>query len=363
MFGFHLGVINMSSVLLASTEIYTGKTGIALTLALEGRRRGHKVGYMKPVGNLPAHINGADIDKDAAFVARKLEMSEEKEVISPVVLRSSRTKSFLKGDKFDEPNKILSAYKQLAENRDLMVMEGSAHINDGRLFNVSARQIAELLDARVLLIMKLDNPYEVADDILVARDRFGGRFMGAVCNWVPRSRRRDLVDYIYPYLKKEGIKIFGFIPRESSLLSVSVGELTKALNGNVLCGEEYLGEMVESFMVGAMGQEQALRFFQRQSNKAVITGGDRADVQLAALETPTKALILTGNYTPSVTVLGVAESKKVPLILVDMDTMTAVDKTESIIGRVRVHEENKLELMQSLIKEHVDLDAVFKELG
>ena len=212
------------------------------------------------------------------------------------------------------------------------------------------------------IFMKLDNPYEVADDILMARDRFGDNFMGAICNWVPRSRRRDLIDYIYPYLKEEGIKIFGFIPRESSLMSVSVGELAKALNGNILCGEEQLGEMVESFMVGAMGQEQALRFFQQQSKKAVITGGDRADVQLAALETPTKALILTGNYTPSVTVLGVAESKKVPLILVDMDTMAAVDKTEAIIGKVRVHEDKKLELMQSLVEEYVDIDSIFREL-
>jgi len=45
-------------------------------------------------------------------------------------------------------------------------------------------------------------------------------------------------------------------------------------------------------MVGAMGQEQALNFLEVKANKAVITGGDRADVQLAALETSTKCLIL-----------------------------------------------------------------------
>ena len=37
-------------------------------------------------------------------------------------------------------------------------------------------------------------------------------------------------------------------------------------------------------LVGAMSVESALSYFRRKPNKAVITGGDRADIQLAALE-------------------------------------------------------------------------------
>ena len=50
-------------------------------------------------------------------------------------------------------------------------------------------------------------------------------------------------------------------------------------------------------MLGAMGAELALKFFRTKPDKIVITGGDRADIQLAALETDTKCLVLTGNLS------------------------------------------------------------------
>ena len=59
--------------------------------------------------------------------------------------------------------------------------------------------------------------------------------------------------------------------------------------------------------VGAMTADAALSRFRRSSNKAVITGGDRTDIQLAALETSTTCLILTGNLRPSPLVIKQAE--------------------------------------------------------
>lgn len=352
----------MDSLLVVSTEVFTGKTGICLSLALKARERGKKVGYMKPVGNLPLRLNGTLTDKDAPFVAGKLGMTETLDIVSPIVLTADRTNRLLHGESSDAKNDLLRAFEQIKKDRDFVVMEGSAHINDGRLFNVSAIEIAELLEAKMLLVTKLDNPYEMTDDILTIKDQMGDRMVGVICNWVKRSQRDLIIGKIAPFLKERGIKFYGFVPRVTDLLSVTVQELVDVLNGQVLCSEERLGENVSTFMVGAMGQEQALRFFQREAGKAVITGGDRADVQLAALETPTKALILTGNYTPSATVLGVAESKGVPVVLVDMDTLTAVEKTESVIGHMRVHEDFKLESIRKLLDEYADLEGVINEL-
>ena len=117
-----------------------------------------------------------------------------------------------------------------------------------------------------------------------------------------------------------------------------MAEIVDALGGTVLSAEDHLDDRVETFMVGAMGQDKALRFFRRKARKAVITGGDRADVQLAALETNTSALVLTGNFPPSSIVLARAEELGVPMVLVDMDTLTAVEHMEQLLGRVRLHE-------------------------
>ena len=71
-----------------------------------------------------------------------------------------------------------------------------------------------------------------------------------------------------------------------------------------MCGQEHGDRLVETYMIGAMSPEHALRYFQITPNKVVIVGGDRAEVILTALDTPTVGRRAHGNYVPSAAVLG-----------------------------------------------------------
>lgn len=341
-----------------STEPYSGKTGLALNLVRELRDRGRDTGYFKPVGNLPTHVDSTLADADAVFAKEVLGLAEPLDVICPHILTSGESRRCLMNGGGNVASKIKQAYESNLSGKDLLVIEGSGHINDGRLYEASAVELVGLLSAGAVLVVKLDNPYEIVDDILVAHDRLGPALTGVIFNWVHKNQRDIIAELIVPFLAKHGIISFGMIPRDEGLLAVSVDVLTKALGGRVLCEGSRDGGDVETFMVGAMGQEQALRFFRRKAHKAVITGGDRADVQLAALETQTSCLVLTGNYMPPAAVLAVAESKGVPVIMVDMDTLTAVERTESLIGHLRVHEEGKLEAMRERMNKYLDIDKL-----
>ena len=90
----------------------------------------------------------------------------------------------------------------------------------------------------------------------------------------------------------------------------------------MLCAGDKLDQLAEHFSIGAMNVDAALRFFRRVPNKAVITGGDRADIQLAALQTSTRCLILTGDLYPNERILTRAEEMGVPVVLVSQDTST-----------------------------------------
>jgi BioD-like phosphotransacetylase family protein len=90
--------------------------------------------------------------------------------------------------------------------------------------------------------------------------------------------------------------------------------------------------------------ESALKYLRRAANKAVITGGDRADMTLTALESGTSVLILTGGLYPDVSVLSRASEKKVPVILVPFDTFTAIDKLHDISRRLRYDDEQGIRL-------------------
>jgi len=348
----------MKSLMFLSTEPFSGKTGLAVNLVAEFRNRGHTAGYFKPVGNLPTRVDSTLTDADAAFAKKALDLAEPVERLCPHILTSGESRRRLNNGAEDVAAKIKAAYESVLNGKELLVLEGSGHMNDGRLYGASAVELVRLLDARAVLVVKLDNPYEIVDDVLVASDRLGSALAGVIFNWVHQNQREVIEESIVPFLAKQGIAGFGMIPRDESLLAVSVDSLTKALGGRILSAENHGSDSVETFMVGAMGQEQALRFFRRKRHKAVITGGDRADVQLAALETQTACLVLTGNYMPPAAILAVAESKGVPVMLVDMDTLTAVERTESLIGHLRVHDEEKLMAMRQRMEEYLDIDKL-----
>jgi len=168
---------------------------------------------------------------------------------------------------------------------------------------------------------------------------------------------------IIPYFEKNNINIFGAIPSDKVLSSVSIREMASHLNGKILCASDKTGELVESFMVGAMGHELAMRFFRTKADKVVITGGDRADIQLAALETNTKSIILTGNFQPSTVVTGRAEELGVPMILVKDDTLTTVSKLNEIMGRSGLHEPKKLDKIMQITRETIDIEKLISLSG
>jgi BioD-like phosphotransacetylase family protein len=219
-----------------------------------------------------------------------------------------------------------------------------------------------MVDAKVLLVERWGT-LALPDALLSARDCLGERLVGVIFNFVRESERPALNDHAVPHLERHGVRCFGALPADPVLSSVTVAEIVSALGGTVLTAEEHLDADVESFMVGAMGQEKALRFFRRKSHKAVITGGDRADVQLAALETSTNAIILTGNLPPATLVLARADEIGVPMIMVDMDTLTAVERMEALMGHVRLHGPGKADRIRAMFAQSVRTDELFEAFG
>jgi len=115
---------------------------------------------------------------------------------------------------------------------------------------------------------------------------------------------------------------------------VSVEELAGLLGGEILNCQEKVKETVDHLMVGTMCFDPSPLYFQVRTNKAVITRGDRADIQLGALETSTRCLILTGGSRPIANVMQRAEEKGVPVILVSEDTVSVLRKLETGLSQV-----------------------------
>jgi BioD-like phosphotransacetylase family protein len=121
--------------------------------------------------------------------------------------------------------------------------------------------------------------------------------------------------------------------------------------------------MLESLTIGAMNVNAALEYFRQGRNMAVVTGGDRTDLQLAALETSTNCLILTGNMPPDPLILSRAEDLEIPILSVNLDTLSTVEIVNQAFGKVRVQEKIKVDRLQELMATHFDWDRLLDKLA
>lgn len=349
----------MKTLIITSTGPFSGKSGIALAMLSFLTERGVKAGYFKPYGTMPVRVDGVMTDADAAYIATYAHAQLPLSIVCPVVESRALLENVIRDDPGGFDAKVRAAFAQASVGADVMVVEGPSDLAQGRVLDLNLCTLAEMLDARVLLVER-PKGIDLPDAALWAADCLKDRLLGVVFNAVHESFYDFVSDDTSRFLTRRGINVFGTIPSDPMLSSVSVAEIVELLGGTVLSAENALDEYVESFMVGAMGQDKALRFFRRKARKAVITGGDRSDVQLAALETDTRAVILTGNLPPSSLVLSRAEQLGVPMILVGMDTLTAVEKMESLMGRMRLHDKTKAAKMREMFDEAVDVDRLLE---
>lgn len=352
----------MKTLFITSAETFSGKSALCIGLGMRFRQDQLKTGYMKPVNvNCPVK-EGVPYDEDVIFAKKVYEMTESADLISPAALTPAKLEQQLRGPEVDYEPRFIDAFAKLSQGRDVLVLEGGRSYREGYLANLPPKKVVELTGARVLAVLKHDDTL-LYDRAMTAKNYFGESMAGLVINEVPRSRVDFVEDVVTPYLRRHGIVTFGVLRKDEMLSAPSVRELAEGLDAEILCSIECGDELVQHMLVGAMGVESALAYFRRKPNKAVITGGDRADIQLAALETSTRCLILTGNIYPSPAVLNRAEELCVPVLLTRHDTLGTIEVCEGYFGRSRFQQPQKLERFSQLLEDYFDFPALYAALG
>jgi BioD-like phosphotransacetylase family protein len=353
----------MKSLYITGAERYSGKTATCLALGVRLQLDGFRVGYLKPLSLQPWRIGNRISDEDAAFVKQVLNLSSEPWELSPVVI----TPEFLRSRLID-PNpvdlmaKVIEAYKAASQDKDLLILEGGGSLREGYVVGLPTVGVVNTLGSRALVIAKYREEVRMLDDVLSTQARLAESFCGILINRVPEDAKEFVTKIAVPFLEKKNIKVFGVLPEVRWLSSLTVGELIKLLDAEVLTKYQRLEALVENLTVGAMTADAALSRFRRSSNKAVITGGDRTDIQLAALETSTTCLILTGNLRPSPLVIKQAEEFGIAVMLVRTNTMETIEQIEKFFGKTRLAQTAKLKQFQILLDENLDKERLYQSL-
>ncbi|MHA1917236.1 MAG: DRTGG domain-containing protein [Candidatus Ranarchaeia archaeon] len=350
----------MSFNLYVSGTEYSGKTTVCLGLALKLKEIGLKVGYFKPIGSLTHIPLDQFVDDDVILMKNLLNLEEEYEELCPLALHSNYVTQLSEQDPKVILKKILTAFKKVSEGKDIVIIESSNSPETLSFIGLSAADISKKIDASIIFVTQGSKEI-IVDTILQYNDYFkqeGSKVLGTVLTMVPPPLMDHMKNIVAPILKKNKIPAIGIICKRVEMKAPSIIEVTKALEAKTLIEAGNIATPIENFVVGAMNPAKALEHFSDVKEKAVILTGDRAEVALAAFETSTNLLILTGNIEPNPRVLETAREKGIPVIMSRLNTFDVVSKMGELTGRVKPDQSQKIALIKGAIDSEVNWAAL-----
>jgi BioD-like phosphotransacetylase family protein len=349
----------MVNLYIASKE-NAGKTALCAGIGRRLLGQGKKVGYFIPVCiSSNSSITG---NSDLTFIKEVLGLEEPSEVIAPVNLSSRELWASLTDSPEDFNQKVKKNHLRVAKGKDVVIMEGLSGLAIDNVANLACYRIAETLDSKVVILLR-DSANLAPSDIVRVAGELGQRFLGAVVNFVPQNGFEARKQKITDSFQKAGIKMLGILPEERALLGVSVKELADALGGEIITSLENAGEVVENIMLGAMTIDSGLYYFNRKKDKAAIIRGDRPDMQLAALQTPTRCLVLTNDTRPLANVILEAEDKHVPIVIVPKDISSTVADVEKTLAASAFKGSGKLKKFEQVLDKYLDFKYLYSTLN
>jgi len=353
----------MKRILIVSTEQHSGKSLLSLALGRTLQDQGHAIAYMKPISFEVSYETGEPIDRDADNIRTVLGLEDELRDIAPVPLEGPFLREAIESGDHGFRVRIRDAFRKLSANRDAAIIEGRSYLGLGMSAGLSDPDLAELLNADVLIISHYESD-EAIDRILCALRLFepGPRLLGVILKGVPMDRTfQHLSEVLVTFLASRGAEVLGIIPYNPNLEIVSSSEIVKRLGGQLLTPVSIERE-IHHFVIGAMGVEASLRMFRRTPNLGVITGGDREDIHLAALGISNlRCLILTGASRPTREVIERATAQQIPVILAGQNTMVTAEACESSLRRAWIHPGPTLDAAIDYVRSNVDVSRIYEK--
>lgn len=343
----------MNTLLVASLRSSTGKTNVIVGLneALQ-----KKTGYMKPFGDRLLYSKKRLWDYDAALMTGLYAMKEHPDDMS-IGFDHSKLRYMYNEDTVRA--KVLELADAIGAGKDLLIVEAGKAISYGTSVHLDALSLAQYLGGKLVFVISGDDD-TILDDIMFVRrsvDMKGIQIAGIIVNKVHNVG--DFKDTYLPEIKQTGLNVLGVLPYQSELTFFTLRYLADRLFAKVLTAEANMSRRIKNIFIGAMSGNIAVqRPLFKKEDKLIITGGDRSDMILAALNHNAAGIILTNNILPPSNIIAKAEECGTPMLLVTPDTYQVarqIDRMEALLTKDAT---DKVALLKDMVQTGVDLDAL-----
>ncbi len=359
-------------VYIAATSQNDGKTSCSIGLLQGLRSYAEEIGFIKPVGQRYMVVGPDQIDEDAVLISGCCNVTGALKDMSPVAVPKYFTREYL-----DDPTKHLpelisaidESFVRIAENRDLILIEGTGHAGVGSVFDMSNATVAKQLKAKVIIVT-LGGIGHPADEIALNKCLFesaGVEVIGVIANKVVPEKAEQTRKYLGIACARMGLKLFGVIPYAPQLTWPTVQQICEKLRTKVINGEENMENPISAITIGAMTPHNALTFVHDKT--FFIVPGDRDDLVIAAASMHVLkedfnlgGLLFTGGLMPQPQTLDLLARTNIPTLTTNDNTYEAASKIYALTIKIRTNDADKIKLAVSMVKEHVDLQAIWEAL-
>ncbi|MDF9832009.1 BioD-like phosphotransacetylase family protein [Ereboglobus sp. PH5-5] len=356
-------------IFVAATRMNDGKTTTCLGLYAALQALYPRVGFIKPVGQRFVTIEGTLIDEDSYLLDVIYKVSVPIQSMSPVTIDSTLTRRYLKQP--DEmlaalEDKICRAFDRVSWEKDFTLIEGTGHAGVGSVFDLSNARVAQLLNAKVILVSPggIGRPI---DEIALNKalfDKAGVEVIGAILNKVEPDKMDMIAEYAGEGLRRLGVPLLGVLPIHRMLSTPSISQIAEEIDGRWLNGHWNAPvHRAERVIVGAMTAKGIVDYL--QPGVVIITPGDRDDIILAAIssaqlsgEKTISGLILSNDIMPHPKLMDLLQRTEIPVIAAHRECYDVSSRIHSMTVKTQPQDTDKFPVIKKLIMDHVDMDRL-----
>jgi len=358
-------------IFVAATRMNDGKTTTCLGLFEALRSLYPRIGFIKPVGQRYVTVEGHLVDEDSFLFDQIYHVQVPIESMSPVTIDSTFTRRYL-----EDPDKhravivdrICRAFDRVSWEKDFTLIEGTGHAGVGAVFEHSNARVAQLLDAKVIIVAQggIGRP---VDEIALNKalfDQQGVEVIGAVLNKVQPEKIPLVTEYAGRGLKQLGVPLLGVLPIQNMLSAPNLSQIAAATEGRWINAESHgRHQRILRVVIGAMTAKGIVDFLLPGS--LVITPGDRDDVILAAIASAglsgqqgISGIVLTQDILPHPKILELLAQTDIPVIAARSDSYTVASEIHNMTVKTQPEDQDKIPVIKKLIQDHVDLKQLLK---
>jgi BioD-like phosphotransacetylase family protein len=355
----------MALLFIGSTGDQAGHTLFTWAILKKMLEKGLRPGFFKPFGTESLNFGGSWIDHDAILFKEVLNLDEPLERICPYMATD-------KGWRTSSPSQILEKCRELSlelsRKKDILVVMGSRHIFfDDTFWPVPDMNLVAGLKANFILLNRFRKSSSSLYSIFFAYSLVRDLMKAAVINRAPPEKLDEVRDRVLLPVTIRGIKTAAVIAEDPPLSLWSLREIADELSASVLWGDEQLDRKVWRMAIGSLPLKGKSPLFKMVYNKITLIGSltvcREEDTEPASAEI-IAGILLTGGVKPPPQLIDAAAAEKIPLLLVEVDTFSAMERLERSPHRLSSKNESKVDHFCELLnREQRVLDRLIGDIA